>query len=74
MAQTAPAGLVLTGGEVATAVCEALAASQIWLGGEIAPGLAWGFFSDGDDAGLKVATKAGGFGGEDMLAAAMQHF
>ena len=55
-------GLVLTGGDVAMALCEALGASNIWLGGEVEPGAPWGRLMDGKKLGLRVVTKAGGFG------------
>jgi uncharacterized protein YgbK (DUF1537 family) len=60
--------LVLTGGDVATAVCAALGAHWLTLCGEAQPGIAVGQLADGPYAGLQVVTKAGGFGGEDALA------
>jgi uncharacterized protein YgbK (DUF1537 family) len=61
--------LVLTGGDVAAAVCAALDASALWLGGEVAPGQPWGVLEGGTAPGLSVATKAGSFGGDDALLA-----
>jgi len=63
-------GLVLTGGETAAAVCRALDCRVIDLGGEIQPGLGWGWLCGGRRPGLAVATKAGGFGDAGALAAA----
>jgi uncharacterized protein YgbK (DUF1537 family) len=60
-------GLVMTGGDVAAAVCAALGAAAIRLGGEVAPGLPWGVLDGGARPGLPIATKAGSFGGEDAL-------
>jgi uncharacterized protein YgbK (DUF1537 family) len=65
-------GLVLTGGEIAAAVCAALGASLIRLHGEVEPGIPWGALLDGARPGLPVVTKAGGFGGDDALVAAIQ--
>ena len=66
-----PAGLVLTGGDTADAVCAALHARLIKLEGETEPGIAWGRLLDGDLPGLPVVTKAGSFGGPDALARAL---
>ena len=60
-------GLVLTGGDIAAAVCTALNASELWLRGEIAPGLPWGVLEGGALHACPVATKAGSFGGDDAL-------
>lgn len=67
----AAGGLVLTGGDIAAAVLRELDCRAIDLGGEIQPGLGWGRLVGGHRPGLAVATKAGGFGGEDALAAAV---
>lgn len=66
-----PAGLVLTGGDTAGAVCAALQARLIQLEGETEPGIVWGRLVDGDVPGLIVVTKAGSFGGPDSLARAL---
>jgi uncharacterized protein YgbK (DUF1537 family) len=68
-----PGGLVLTGGDIAARVCSALAATTLWLRGEVRPGIAWGLLLDGDLPGLPVVTKAGGFGADDALEAALRH-
>ena len=62
-------GLVLTGGDVAAAVCHALDATAIRLGGEIVAGQPWGLLEGGMLAGAAVATKAGSFGDERALLA-----
>jgi uncharacterized protein YgbK (DUF1537 family) len=67
-------GLVLTGGDVAMSVCEALDASALWLGGEIYAGQPWGLLAGGALPGLPVATKAGSFGGEGALIACVEYF
>jgi uncharacterized protein YgbK (DUF1537 family) len=60
-------GLVLTGGDVATAVCNALGANILWLHGETQPGIAWWTLMGDEFAALPVVTKAGGFGGDLAL-------
>lgn len=62
-----PAGLVLTGGDGALAVLTALSATGIRLNGEVANGVPLGYLTGGPNAGLPVATKAGGFGTDDIL-------
>lgn len=71
-AQGLVGGLVLTGGQAAVAVCSALEASSLWLRGETQPGIAWGVLLDGLVPGLPVVTKAGGFGQDEALAAAIR--
>jgi uncharacterized protein YgbK (DUF1537 family) len=66
-------GLVLTGGDVAAAVCTALGASALWLGGEISPGLPWGVLDGGRLHARPIATKAGSFGDDDALLACVDH-
>jgi uncharacterized protein YgbK (DUF1537 family) len=60
-------GLVLTGGDVAAAVCAALDATALRLRGEILPGLPWSRVDGGPAAGVMVATKAGSFGDDEAL-------
>lgn len=60
-------GLVVTGGDVAAAVCASLGVSAIWLRGESEPGIPWGILLDGLRPGLPIVTKAGGFGTDDAL-------
>lgn len=69
--QHAPGGWVLTGGAVAYAVCQALGIGSLEIGGEVAPGIPFGSMADGPWEGTPLVTKAGGFGGEDALAAAI---
>lgn len=67
----APGGWVLTGGAVAYAVCQALGIGSLEIGGEVAPGIPFGRVVGGPWEGTPLVTKAGGFGGEDALAAAI---
>ncbi|MCL5275041.1 MAG: hypothetical protein M1434_09920 [Chloroflexi bacterium] len=68
LARVDVAALVLTGGDIAAAVCTALGAQRLRLHGELQPGIALGELADGAHAGLPVVTKAGGFGGERAIA------
>jgi uncharacterized protein YgbK (DUF1537 family) len=61
-------GLILTGGDIAAAVCAALEADALWLRGEIQPGVPWGVLLNGLAPGLPLITKAGGFGADEALA------
>lgn len=58
-------GLVLTGGETARAVLEAIPGSGVSLQREVAPGIAFGWTDP--PVSLPVALKAGGFGDEHAL-------
>ena len=69
-----PAGLLLTGGETARAVCQTLGCTRLWLGGEVEPGIPWSRMVDGRLPGMRVVTKAGGFGGEESLVRALRFF
>jgi uncharacterized protein YgbK (DUF1537 family) len=61
------AALVLTGGETAAFVLEALDAASILLAGELGPGIPWGIIEGGVADGCVVVTKSGGFGSRDAL-------
>jgi uncharacterized protein YgbK (DUF1537 family) len=64
-------GLVLTGGDVAAAAIEALGAVGIQLAAEVLPGIPCGTLAGGDSAGIPLVTKAGAFGPDDALVAAV---
>lgn len=66
-----PAGLVLTGGDMAIAVSIELGANALTLCGEMQPGIPWGYFVDGLAHGCLVVTKAGGFGEDSALTYAL---
>ena len=66
-------GLVVTGGDVAAAVCTALAATALWLEGEISSGIPWGVFAGGHLDGRPIATKAGSFGDDQALRTCIDH-
>ena len=57
-----PAGLFLSGGDIALEVCRRLSVSSIRVHGEVEPGVPAGEVVGGDAAGIRLVTKAGGFG------------
>ncbi len=61
------AGLVLTGGDIAWALCQALDADAVELFDEIEAGVPAGVLRGGVADGLRIATKAGGFGDETAI-------
>jgi D-threonate/D-erythronate kinase len=60
-------GLVLTGGDLAMGVCRQLAASALRVEEEVLPGIPCSTLIDGPFRGLRLVTKAGGFGEKDAL-------
>lgn len=70
VAAIAPAGLVLTGGETAIGVLRALGANEIQVFGELADGIPVGAVDLAGGRRIPVVTKAGGFGGLDILGCA----
>jgi D-threonate/D-erythronate kinase len=61
------AGLVVTGGDAARAIVEALEADGIALQGEVSDGVPMGTIVGGPADGIRIVTKAGGFGDDDTL-------
>ncbi len=61
------AGLFLSGGDIALEVCRRLSASAIQVHGEVEPGVPAGELVGGQGRGMRVVTKAGGFGTEEAL-------
>lgn len=66
------AGLVLTGGDVARALCQSVQVTGIRVLCELQPGVAVGELVGGIQEGLNVVTKAGGFGNDHALADAIR--
>ena len=62
-----PGTLVLTGGETAAVVCTRLAVAAVRIGGEITVGVPWGTIVGGAADGVRIVTKAGGFGDAEVL-------
>ena len=67
VASLRPDALVLTGGDTARAVLDALGGRGIALQAELLPGVPLGRIVGGELDGVTVVTKAGGFGGPDTL-------
>lgn len=61
------AGLFLSGGDIAVEVCRRLSVSAIRVHGEVEPGVPAGELIGGQRQGMRVVTKAGGFGTEEAL-------
>ena len=60
-------GFILTGGDTAASVLASLGSSGIDLESEVSPGVPVGRIAGGQYDGRPVVTKAGGFGGKDVL-------
>jgi D-threonate/D-erythronate kinase len=65
-------GVVVTGGDGARALVDALDATGINLYDEVMTGVPIGTLVGGAAEGLRVVTKAGGFGGDDTLLQAVE--
>ena len=61
------AGLFLSGGDIAMGVCSRLSTSAILVHGEVEPGVPAGELVGGQGQGMRVVTKAGGFGTETAI-------
>jgi len=60
-------GLVLTGGDLAMGVCERLSSVALRVEDEVLPGIPCSTLTAGPFRGLRMVTKAGGFGEKDAL-------
>lgn len=67
MASNIFTGVFLSGGDIATEICRRLSVSAIIVLGEIEPGVPAGELIGGESGGMRVVTKAGGFGSEAAL-------
>ena len=67
VSSTEISGLVLVGGDTAVAACSALGAHSIDVNLEVRPYVPSGILSGGVASGMRVVTKAGGFGDKDVL-------
>ncbi len=65
------AGVVLTGGDTAVAVCQELGVTGIRVMEEVAPGIPLGEMITAQGKRLRVVTKAGAFGDSDALSKAV---
>jgi len=68
-----PGGIFVTGGDIAMAVCEALEVRALRVRHEVQPGVPGGELVGGPCDGLRVVTKAGGFGDERALLDALDY-
>lgn len=66
-------GLILTGGDVAKETCEALEATGVRILKELEPGVVVGEVIGGIKEGLRIATKAGGFGSDEAIVDAVYY-
>ncbi len=64
-------GLFLSGGDIAVEVCQRLSATAVSVVGEVEPGVPAGELLGGDFQGIRVVTKAGGFGTGEALVKAI---
>ncbi len=60
-------GVFMTGGDIARAVCRQLGATALHALGEVQPGVAMAELNGGIRHGMRVVTKAGGFGDERAI-------
>lgn len=70
-ANTGVLGLILTGGDTAEAVCSAMGMAGLQVVGEVQPGIPAATAVGGQGAGLRLVTKAGGFGDDEALVQSM---
>lgn len=66
-------GLVLTGGDLAMGVCERLSSAALRIEEEVLPGIPCSTLTDGPFKGLRMVTKAGGFGTQEALWGIIQY-
>lgn len=70
--QTKPQGIFATGGETAQRILQKLAVDCVTVYGEAVPGLPFGVVRGGRADGIRMITKAGGFGEIDTILEAIQ--
>ena len=66
--RTRPSTMLLTGGDTALAVLQALGVRTVQVCGEAAAGLPWFEVASADGGTITAISKSGGFGTEDILA------
>lgn len=67
LAHSPVAGVIMTGGDIARAVCRALGTTALHVLGEVQAGVPAGILVGGPGNGLRVVTKAGGFGDDSAI-------
>lgn len=73
MTEATLAGLLLSGGDTAMAVIQALAGTGCVIADELSPGIVKSHLVGGPHAGLPLVTKAGAFGNHRALYHSLQH-
>ena len=63
----------MSGGDIAIHACQQLCVSAIEVRGEIEPGLPAGELIGGQCDGMRVVTKAGGFGTEEAIVKSIEY-
>jgi uncharacterized protein YgbK (DUF1537 family) len=66
-------GVMLSGGDVAEAVCRRLGGEAIVVEGEIEPGVPFGHLVGGQYTGMRLVTKAGGLGSPEAIVESMPY-
>jgi uncharacterized protein YgbK (DUF1537 family) len=69
----AVSGLILTGGQIARAACQALGAEGLLLLEEVQAGIPAATVAGGPHDGLRIVAKGGGCGGEQAILQALLH-
>jgi len=72
--KTEISGIMIFGGDTAINICKNFRAKALRILGEIEPLVPYGVFVDGAMDGIGVATKAGGFGSENIIENAIDFF
>jgi len=67
-------GLMIFGGDTALSICRRLEAKALRILGEVEPLVPYGKFTGGKLDGVHIATKAGGFGKEDIILKTAEYF
>lgn len=67
-------GLMIFGGDTALSICRKLQAKAVRILGEVEPLVPYGKITGGKLDGVYIATKAGGFGTEDIILKAAEFF
>ena len=65
--------MVLTGGDLAMGVYTHLSATALRIEDEVLPGIPLSSLADGPFVGLRLVTKAGGFGEKDAMVKIVQY-
>ncbi|MEM3004780.1 MAG: nucleotide-binding domain containing protein, partial [Candidatus Bathyarchaeia archaeon] len=67
------AGLILTGGTTAIRALQSMGMLGIEVDDEVCPGIPSAIIVGGRNAGLRIVTKAGGFGDDEAIVKSMRY-